>query len=111
MNDVTCPYNKMTLQIASMGLEKKLTEELSNKLAEEINKQCDITNEAELKKSCAEHHGITLEMLINSPNYEKLMSEFWRSLFHKTLEVLKSNGFSNEEAWAFVALGTGELGN
>jgi len=109
MSEITCPYDKITLQIALLGLEKKMADDT---LAEKINSKLSnflIEDKSVLNKKIAEYNGIEVIDLINSPNYDTLKQEFSETLIHKSIEVLKEETFTDKEAWALVALGTGIL--
>jgi len=109
MSEITCPYDKITLQIALLGLETKMADDT---LAEKINSRLSdflIDDKAVLNKKIAEHNGIEVIDLINSPNYETLTQEFSKTLIHKAIDILKEETFTDKEAWALVAIGTGIL--
>jgi len=109
MAEITCPYDEITLKLALLGLESRMENE---DLAERIHSRMSdflINDKAELNKKIAKHNGIEITDLINSPNYEILKEEFSQTLLLKAIGILKEETFSDKEAWALVAIGTGIL--
>lgn len=109
MAEMVCPYDKITLQIALLGLEKKMADDT---LAKRVNSRLSdflIEDKAELNKQIAVHNGIEVIDLINSPNYETLREEFSQTLIRRAIVILKEESFTDKEAWALVAIGTGIL--
>lgn len=108
-----CPYDKITLQIALITASKKFEEyekangegykdEIVNSLATE-NKSLNI--------AVAEHNGITVDQLINSPNYQLLKTEYMNDLMLKFMSSLKLKiNLTDKEAWAILCIATGVLG-
>jgi len=109
MAEMVCPYDKVTLQLALLGIEKKMDKEDLAKRVESRMSEFLVTDKAELNKKLAEHNGIEVIDLINSPNYETLKEEYSKSLMMKALDILKEESFSDKEAWALLVFGSGML--
>jgi len=111
---IKCPYDEFTLQFALLGLEKKITD---SSIIEKINSESsdidEISTKADLNKKIAEHEGISVMELLNSTNYALLKQEYLQILeskkVHYLLELLEKESFTNKEAWAILAVGTGSL--
>ena len=102
MLEIDCPYDDLTLRLAVISLGDKFTEDIQKNLLSKLEVNKPIT-----KNVVAEFHGITLEQLINSPNYEILLNEHRESIVKNFLKVVKNEGcFSDQEAWALLILAT-----
>ena len=106
---VECPHDKLALQIAMLSASRKIEEyEKKNGEGSMIKKIEEAKLEApqsvaDLNKSTAEFHGITVEQLINSPNYNKLKEEFGESAIERLLKFLNAEfELSNPEGWAIL---------
>ena len=100
-----CPYNELDLKLAMIGMPE-LTTELETKFGN-IKLEFPQT-QAEINKAVAEHNGITLEMLINSPNMGAMITTYREILLLKLIDQLKSElGLTDKQAWALVVAGTG----
>jgi len=109
MAEMVCPYDKITLKLAMLSLDKKMEDvELAKRINTRLSKFL-IKDKAELNKRIAEYNGIEVVDLINSSNYATLKQEFTQSLMYKAMDVLKEESFTDKEAWALVAVGTGNL--
>jgi len=109
MAEVACPYDETTLKIALLGLERKMGDDaLAEKLKARFS-EFIITDKPELNRKIAEYNGIEVLDLINSPNYETLRVEFSQTLLFKAIDVFKEESFTDVEAWALVAVGSGIL--
>lgn len=101
MADINCPYHAVDLKIALIGVGNLLTPEVQEKIVAQLNTIGDgIEDRASLNKKAAEFHGISMEMLINSPNMSELASQYRNHLFYEAIKVLEGLGFSNKQAWA-----------
>lgn len=100
----------MTLQIAMLSaapkIEKFVEEKGEDAFATALESLAPgITDVAILNQKAAEHHGISIETLVNSPNMTTLRDEYRNSLFFKMMDYLKENlAFTDKEAWAIVAM-------
>ena len=106
---VVCPYDEITLKLALLGLEKKIED---SDLAERVHSRISdflVSDKAELNKQIAKHNGIDVIDLINSPNYGTLKEEYSTTLMMKSIDILKEETFSDKEAWAILAIGSGIL--
>jgi len=109
MAEMKCPYDEITLKLALLGLESKMADDT---LANKINARLSdflISDKAEMNQKIAKHNGIEVVDLINSPNYTTLKEEFSQTLLLKAISILKEETFTDKEAWALVAVGTGTL--
>lgn len=107
--NIDVPYDEMTLKIALISAGSKLDEEgLQEKLLENLAPYSPETP-ADLNKKIAEHHGISLLDLINSPNFISLKDDYL--LHHLALirKIYKDFGFDDKEAWALMCLSLGQL--
>jgi len=103
------PYDALSLQIALLGVGRKL-EEYEQKNGEgsvqkkfEESKLTVPEGGAEFNKAAAAHHGISVEAYLNSPNYAVLKQDYGLSMMNKVMDMLKTEfGFSDKEAWAMV---------
>lgn len=69
------------------------------------------TSKAEINRQVAEENGISVDILIASPNYEKLVSDWHRGqMEQKISEMTKVSGMNHEEATAFYLGMAGALG-
>jgi phosphoribosyl-ATP pyrophosphohydrolase len=98
---IKIPYDRLTLLSEMLSIPKDLlTEELSKK----CNSVCAYTNDKnKLNKKVAEINGISVELLINSINYEKLIQEYNDSICYELIKTLQKNGLSNKQSWALFA--------
>ena len=69
----------------------------------------NVSNKVELNKEVAENNGISVETLINSPNYNVLIEEYKNKLIYDTVAVMKKAGLEDKQAWAIIAQGLGLL--
>ena len=101
--NIKCPYNELTLGVAGMTgaskLEKLLeTEEDAKKFSTAF--EC-LPTKAPSKQDVADFHKIPLEMLINSPNMELLINEYYQESANRVINILEQTfSLSNKEAWA-----------
>ena len=109
MAEMNCPYDEITLKVALIGLNSKMEDESLAIRVKERMSEFLITDKSELNKKIAEHNGVGVLDIINSPNYITLKEEFSKTLLLKTIEVLKEETFSDTEAWAIITLATGVL--
>lgn len=108
-----CPYDEMTLKIALITASSKFEAfEKANGTAyrDEIVGSLATENKS-INAAVAEHHGIAVEQLINSPNYQLLKTEYMNGLMLKFMESLKLKlNLTDKEAWAMLCVATGVLG-
>ena len=102
---LTIPYSKLALTVALLSIDAKI-------LNDELLAKCSalsITtdNKRELNVKVAEYNGISVEMLINSINYEKLMEDYRIYNVNEMVKVMENNGLNNEQAWGIVAVASG----
>lgn len=104
------PYSEITLRVALLGINpKNFTDEKGEELSKELEGAMP-KNQAELTQKAAEFYGITLDTLINSANYTKLVNDFRLHLLtvvvQKSVEKLK---ITEKQAWALIAYTLGLL--
>lgn len=99
------PYSKNELLIALTGIdEKKLSKEILEKLKKELDTSVP-KNPAEVKLKMAEHHGISVEVLVNSPNYKILAEEYQVYSMHSVIKkIVEMTDLTVKQAWALLAL-------
>jgi hypothetical protein len=101
-----CPHDELTLRIASLSMSRKIEKFLEEKGEENFTKILDSISDVvpeTLTRKSAEFHGITVDQLINSSNYEKLTDSFLSDLMGKIIVKLgKEIGLENKEAWALI---------
>ena len=106
------PYDEWELKIALislMGDEEKFTEEKLCEIENEFKDKISSKKE-DLNKKIAEYQGITIEQLINSPNYKVLYGEYVFSICKQIVEkFVEKFEITEKQAWAIVALGLGLL--
>lgn len=108
---IKCPYNKLDLRIACIGLEKKIGENFEKQIIEDCE-NAGLTkpkNQAEMNLKVADFHGILVSDLINSLNYSILIEKFEEYITSIMINLLKKKELTDIEAWAIIAVSTGEL--
>lgn len=100
------PYNKTELIIAFHSATEKMSSNLS--LDEIENHLKEISSEFEantnnINQAVADTHNITVEDLINSPNYLTLKQEYARGLFIGVVRKVKEKfNLTEIEAWSIT---------
>ena len=107
---MNCPYTKMELMIALISVEGKL-EGKDDKLQEALVAIApEVTTKAGLNVAISEYNGITVQQLIDSPNYKVLVEEYQDNKVCMAISMLERDfGMSNKEAWAMMVAGTDGL--
>lgn len=108
---ISCPYSALELQMAMISAANKFEAYEKEHGEASVTKQLAALpgmpaakSRAEYNQIVADHHGISVDVLVNSPNYEKLQSEHTESIVGHTIRFLETTfGFDNKEAWAIVA--------
>lgn len=107
------PYTALELRVALIGLdEEKFNEKKMSEIGGEIEDEMGSSpkENKDLNMKIAEHHGISVERLVDSPNYKILVQEYEDSricqLIKKLVEKL---GITDKEAWALMAYALGLL--
>lgn len=102
LGDIVIPYSRGPLQLALAGLdEERIDAQRADKIVED---SCFPQGRAELNRATAKDNGISLEVLINSPNYQQLCSNYSQGLVNLLVNALEEEfEITNEEAWAVVA--------
>lgn len=98
---IKIPYSSMELRVALLNFdENKFSEDKIKELKSEFE---DLSNDKDQNKRVAEYHGISVEQLINSPNYKVLCEEYGESIIYEFVKKLKEKfETTDKEAWALV---------
>lgn len=105
------PYSSWELRFALMNLSE---DKFNEKKMKEIENELAIPSKdkKELNKAIAEYHGISVEKLVDSPNYKILCQEYEENTVYQLVKkFIEKFGITEKEAWALVAYGLGLLGN
>lgn len=105
------PYSEIELRITLLTLaqdEKRLRR--MNKKVDKLKKKKiaiwdpPIKNRKEFNKKTAEFHGITVETLINSKNYNILCNKYYTFLYERMIQkIMKVFALTHKEVWAIIA--------
>jgi hypothetical protein len=108
---MNCPYSAIELKIALLNLPEDAVNPEKSEIVENIIKnEFPETTHAEINKRVAEDNGISVETLINSPNYTILIEQFHNQLFKRTINLMQEHtGMSEIQAWAVIATAQGLL--
>jgi hypothetical protein len=99
------PYSKFELQVAGLGLEDKLTDTLKEELA-----KLQDPEENKMKLVAKYSGGISVETLVNSPNFRDLIARYDAFKIQQFIETCMKCDLTCKEAWAiFVAATSPEL--
>ena len=102
------PYTEHELLIALLGIDDNKLEEakLEELMAEFIGKLPE--ENRDLNKKIAEFHGISVEGLLNSPNYKILCQEYGERVIRQLIKNLQEKfGLTDQQSWALYAKATG----
>ena len=114
MAEIQCPYDQMTLKITLLSAGMKIKKFLETHSEDEFVAMLTaiapgIEDMGGYNRGAAAFHGITVDTLVNSPNYEKMKDEFQNALVGKAIDVLtKKVSLTDKEAWAVLT--ANELG-
>lgn len=105
-----CPYSKRQLRIAAstashkiVDFETKHGEAEALRLSEEIRAAIEVSDHADLNKKVAAAHKITVEVLINNPNYEILKNEWQAENLEYSIRLMQDAfSLTHEEGWALL---------
>jgi len=104
------PYSSWELRVALMNLSE---DKFNKEKAEEMKDEFAFLpkRKKDLNISVAEHHGISVEKLVDSPNYKILCREYEENIIYKFVKKLEEKfGITEKEAWAITAYSLGLLG-
>lgn len=111
--EIKSPYDKTDLLIAAISVETKFkdsVDEIEKKFTDELkNDIAAMDSKVSFNKAVAEHNGISVIDLINSPNMSVLQEQYKSNLFNRAICALESCGLTNKEAWAVMMSGFGLL--
>lgn len=107
---ISIPYDSLDLRLALMSAGTRITEEPMMRIRDKIEA---IIPQGKIAQNdrIAEYNGISVDSLINSPNYLTFKKEFQENMMKKCIDVMEKEGFSNKEAYALLALSLGALGD
>ena len=97
------PYTLWDLRMAMISLdESKFDEKKLKEVEDEF--ETPSNDKKDLNKQIADHHGISVEKLTDSPNYKVLCQEFQEHKIYQFVNILISKlEITEKEAWALVA--------
>lgn len=103
---IQCPYSEIELQVASLSAYPKLNtyiENIGDEAADLFAKEICPPELGKVNQSAADFHGISIEILVNSPNYQILIEQYISSMWSKAISTLKSRcNLSDKESWAIL---------
>ncbi|OGG45558.1 hypothetical protein A2673_00925 [Candidatus Kaiserbacteria bacterium RIFCSPHIGHO2_01_FULL_50_13] len=113
--DMVCPYSELDLMIARLGMDfgqEKYSEEKFEKVNKEIHAVFPMPNDtATVNKHIAAENGISVEALLNSPNYSILVSDLKKRIVLATIQKLRDEfELDDKEAWALLLTISKQLG-
>lgn len=102
------PYDKMTLQVALFKATHKIDdfikingEETAAEMMKSLNQ--GVQTVAEVNSAVAKSNGITVDVLVNSPNYTLLKQEYLNSKITDVRNLFKDKmALTEVESWAVV---------
>ncbi len=109
---IEIPYDELELKIALIGIDlKKFNKKRMMKLKSEFKLAGLISGgKKDLNKKIAEYHGITVEKLIDSSNYQILRGEYQKNLVNKFVsKLVEKLDITKKQAWAIMAVAMGLL--
>jgi len=106
------PYGETELFTHFASLRNKMTDEISEQIADKINAMANIDDLDSFNKRAAEFngHSAAVEQFLGLPNVEELKTSFKQDLLNKTVDIVKSFNFTDQEAWAYVYYGIKSAG-
>lgn len=110
---IKIPYSALELRCALLGLDgEKFSEEKMKELEVELKELfCPPEEIKDKNKKVAEYHGISVETLVNSPNYKVLCQEYVEDIICQFIKkIIEKFDITDKEAWALTAFGLGSLG-
>lgn len=103
---IEIPYTDFELKLALFGVQN--SEERIKEISEHLKKDIPSTP-AQKHKCIADHYGISVLDLINSPNFEILVQKFELSKIFEFKQKMVEGGFTEKEAWAIIAAANNTL--
>lgn len=100
--ELECPYNELELKVCAIGLDKKITPEI-------VEKMNAFPERDQSTKAIAEYHSVSTTDLINSPNYQELVHAYQTMSVKELLANIQSIGFNEKEAWVLLLSATGQI--
>jgi len=100
-----CPYSKNELILEAIKLESKFTDGNADKILKMvISLDKKFTDDrAVLNKKVSKYHGISVESLCSSQNYDRLIEIFKDSLMEQFRNDLKKElELKEKESWAII---------
>jgi len=108
-------YTKFELLTALLagglsGLSKEKFDEQLAEIEAELVAEFSVADRKEFNQRVAEHAGVGVESLVNSPNYELLCDEYGKDIFQKLVKkMVEKMGITEIVAWAMIAQAKGLL--
>ena len=106
---INCPYNELELLTSLIGAGNKLEayekEHGEGSLLTKMESLALTTppGPGEMNKRIADHNGVSVEVLINSPNNATLKIEYASHMMQKVIDAIKTEfGLEDREAWAII---------
>ena len=105
------PYSEMQLLTGKVELMRLIEQDERGfeEKSEEVKKEFEALMpevKNELNAKVAEFHGITVDTLVNSPNYATLGSEYCEDVFKRLIGRMKEKlDLTDLQAWTLVAIG------
>ena len=109
------PYGLMDLQISLINVQHKLQLNFDEQKIKEVLDEVEkLTGPFEAKEcldeKTAEYHGMSVEELLNSSDYQMLCKIYMEGTIYQIVEkLMKILSLTAKEAWALVAYGLGLL--
>jgi hypothetical protein len=101
---IKIPYDKLELALAIYSAEDRINKINKEKFGKDVNEIMSCFNDKkEMNRLVSDFNGISIDTLINSINYDKLISEFSDTKIVSLLEYLENQEFSKKEAYAIIA--------
>jgi hypothetical protein len=95
---IKIPYTKTELVLAAITASSKI-EEKQEELVKRLN-EISIVNNGNVNEAVAKHNGITVLDLINSPNMQLLIEQWYSHNMEQAVKILKDYGLTEVEAWS-----------
>ena len=105
---IKIPYTDLELSLAGITASKKFEEKSEEELdaiQQKIEGSILLKNNVSKLQSIADHFGIPLEMLVNSPNYKTMTEQYESHLLLETKNIIQAEfDLTDVESWAILRL-------
>lgn len=106
---IKCPYNEIQMLSGLLSAANKIEEFQGNTpsfdLFSALKDECPWMDEDErsFTVQCSDYHGVTPDVLVNSPNYILLQQEFQEFNMMRLIDAFKKTfNLTDKEAWAIA---------